>query len=105
LQTSDIVLTPYYLADEIRVHYAGMMMAVAFAAWERYDMLTSAQLGRVLMQIAKHANPWPCESIPAASKSSRKRAMYQDRKHAVMLLRRASLKKEGLIEDLERGGS
>jgi hypothetical protein len=35
LHTSDIELSCYFFASEIRTHYAGMMMAVAPAAWER----------------------------------------------------------------------
>lgn len=72
LQAGDIELSSYYLADEIRVHYAGMMMAVAIAAWERYDALASAQLGRVLLQMAKHANPMALRKHPRGPKPSRK---------------------------------
>jgi hypothetical protein len=37
LHTGDLELSSYYFADEIPTHYAGMMMAVAPAARERYD--------------------------------------------------------------------
>lgn len=70
LQSSDIELSPYYLADEIRVHYAGMMMAMM--AWKRYEPLTAAQLGRVLLQIAKHANPMALRKHPRGPKPSKK---------------------------------
>lgn len=57
LHTSEFELSSFYVADEIRTHYAGMMMAVAPAAWERYDKLTAAQLARVRLQMARQANP------------------------------------------------
>jgi hypothetical protein len=57
LHSSDIELSCYFFASEIRTHYAGMMMAVAPAARERYDRLTPAQLARVLLQMARYANP------------------------------------------------
>jgi hypothetical protein len=47
LHTSDIELSSYFFAREIP-HYAGMRMAVAPAAWERYDRLTPVQLAQVL---------------------------------------------------------
>lgn len=72
LQASDIELSSYYLADEIRVHYAGMMMAVTMTAWERYDALPSAQLGRILLHMAKHANPMRLRKHPRGPKSSKK---------------------------------
>jgi hypothetical protein len=72
LQASDIELSSYYLADEIRGHYAGMMMAVTIAAWEHYDALTPAQLGRVLLQMAKHVNPMALRKHPRGPKPSKK---------------------------------
>lgn len=57
LRDSDIELSPFYVAMEVRAHYAGMMMAVAVAAWEQYDAMSAARLGLVLLQIAAHANP------------------------------------------------
>ncbi|MEC4717605.1 IS4 family transposase [Noviherbaspirillum sp. CPCC 100848] len=57
LQDSDVELSSYCFADEIRTHYAGMVMAVIPIAWEPYDSMTAAQLAEVLLQIALHANP------------------------------------------------
>ena len=56
LHTSDIELSSYFFACEIRTNYAGMM-AVAPAAWERYDRLKPAQLAQTLLRMAAHANP------------------------------------------------
>ncbi len=39
LDTSEIELSPYYLAAEIRATYAGMMIAVPAELWHAYDRL------------------------------------------------------------------
>ncbi|MGT2493898.1 transposase [Cupriavidus basilensis] len=58
LDNSDIELSPYYLAGEIRATYAGMMIAVPAEVWQSiYDPLTPAQLGRMLLKIATHVDP------------------------------------------------
>jgi hypothetical protein len=73
LHTGDLELSSYYIADEIRTHYAGMMMAVAPAALERYDRLTSAQLARMLLQMARHANPMALRKHPRSTRSETKK--------------------------------
>ncbi|GLC94389.1 hypothetical protein Tamer19_37970 [Cupriavidus sp. TA19] len=57
LDSSDIELSPYYLASEIRAMYAGMMIAVPAEVWQGYDPLTPTQLGRELLRMAKHVDP------------------------------------------------
>lgn len=69
LHTSDIELSSYYFACEIRAYYAGMMMAVAPAAWERYDRLTPAQLAQTLLRMATHANPRALRKHPRSTTS------------------------------------
>lgn len=73
LHTSDIELSSYFFASEIRTHYAGMMMAVAPDAWERYDKLTPAQLAQVLLDMATHANPRALRKHPRSSRSETKK--------------------------------
>jgi hypothetical protein len=50
-----------------------MMMAVAPAAWERYDRLTPAQLARVLLQMTHHANPKALRKHPRSTRSEPKK--------------------------------
>lgn len=57
LDTSDIELSPYYLASEIRATYTGMMIAVPPDVWQAYDLLTPAELGRELIKMATHVDP------------------------------------------------
>lgn len=96
LQDSDIELSPYYLADEIRVHYAGMMMAVVIAAWERYDALTAAQLGRELLRMAKHANPVALRKHPRTPKPPKKKG-YVSGAVARLHVSTARVLKDGFI--------
>jgi IS4 transposase len=69
LHTSDIDLSSYFFASEIRTHYAGMMIAVAPAAWERYDRLTPAQLAQVLLHMATYAHPKALRKHPRSTRS------------------------------------
>ncbi|MEC4720343.1 hypothetical protein RY831_14370 [Noviherbaspirillum sp. CPCC 100848] len=57
LQHDEIELSSYCFADEIRAHYAGMIMAVIPTAWKPYDRMSAARLAEVLLQIALHAYP------------------------------------------------
>jgi IS4 transposase len=57
LHDSEIELSSYYFAEEIRTYYAGMLMAVKPKAWDRYDKMSPEQLGQVLLQIAVQASP------------------------------------------------
>jgi IS4 transposase len=73
LHTSDIELSSYYFAGEIRTHYAGMMMAVAPAAWDRHDRLTSAQLAQELLHMTRYANPKALRKHPRSTRSETKK--------------------------------
>jgi hypothetical protein len=39
----------YYLADEVRAHYAGMLVAVEPQAWDAYEQLDAAALAQALL--------------------------------------------------------
>lgn len=56
-QAGGIELSAYYLAVEIKAHYAGMMVAVALTAWQVYEAMTPKQLARTLLQMAGKADP------------------------------------------------
>jgi hypothetical protein len=62
------------LASENRTHYAGMMMALAPAAWERYDRLTTPQLAQALLHMATHANPRALRKHPRSTRDETKKA-------------------------------
>jgi hypothetical protein len=73
LQASQIELSSYYFAAEIKAHYAGMMIAVAPTAWQAYDALTVQQVGRVLLRIAEHADPVALRKHPRGPKPPKKK--------------------------------
>lgn len=50
-------VSPYYLAAEVRAHYAGMLIAVATSAWDAYEQLSVEQLAQALLAIAAHVEP------------------------------------------------
>lgn len=96
LRDSDIELSPFYVAMEVRAHYAGMMMAVAVAAWEQYDAMSAARLGRVLLQIAAHANPKALRKHPRGPKPRKKKA-YVSGAVARRHVSTARVLKEGVV--------
>jgi hypothetical protein len=49
----EAVLSSYYLADEIAGTYRGMMIAIPEEHWEVFATMTTAQLVRVLKELAK----------------------------------------------------
>jgi IS4 transposase len=96
LRDSDIELSPFYVATEVRAHYAGMMMAVAVAAWEQYDALSASRLGRVLRQIAAHANPMALRKHPRGPKPPKKKG-YVSGAVARRHVSTARVLKEGIV--------
>lgn len=97
LHSSELEPSSFSFAGEVRTHYAGMMMAVAPAAWERYDRLTSTQLAKVLLQMARHADPKALRKHPRSSRSQTKKDFV-----AVSVVRRhvatARVLKDGLVK-------
>jgi IS4 transposase len=96
LQDNDIKLSSFYFADEIRAHYAGMMIAVLPAAWRRYDRLDAAQLAQTLLQMAAHARPKALRKHPRCHKPPAKKGYVSGslaRRHVAT----ARVLKEGFI--------
>jgi hypothetical protein len=69
-------LSSYYFADEIRSHYAGMMVAIKVIMpdeWERYDKFSAAQLARALLRMAAHVRPRALRKHPRGPKPLKKK--------------------------------
>jgi IS4 transposase len=73
LTAAGIELSPYYLAMEIKAQYAGMMTAIAAAAWQAHDVLTPAQLGGTLLDIAAQVEPHRLRKHPRGPKKPKAR--------------------------------
>ena len=83
-QAGESELSAYYLALEIKAHYAGMMVAVALTAWQAYDALSPQQLARMLLQMAGKADPRKLRKHPRGPKVANKKGYVsasQARKH------------------------
>ena len=96
LRDSGIELSPFYVALQVRSHYAGMMMAVSPAAWKKYDAISAPQLSRVLLEIAAHAKPKTLRKSPRGPKPPTKKSRApaaEARRHVST----ARVLKEGIV--------
>jgi IS4 transposase len=49
-----VPISLFYVADEVRAHYRGLLIAVDAAVWARYDAQSPAQLAQTLRHLATH---------------------------------------------------
>jgi IS4 transposase len=64
-------LSLYYVTDEIRGYYRGMMTAIPASVWEAYDVLSPSQLSRELRRLAAKVEPSRLSTHPRAPKPKR----------------------------------
>ena len=57
LDNSDIELSPYFFAMEIKANYGGMMVAISLRTWRTYDKCSAQQIARLLLEIAAYVDP------------------------------------------------
>ena len=74
LRKSGIELSPFYVALEVKSHYAGMMMATTAAAWKPYDTIDASELSLLLLDIAKHARPKALRKNPVSPKKPKEKS-------------------------------
>jgi IS4 transposase len=74
LRDSDIELSPFYVAVEVRANYEGMMMATSTASWKKFDAMGASQLSRILLEIAAHARPKALRKSPRGPKLPKKKS-------------------------------
>lgn len=67
LDATKLELSMYFIAMEVKAHYAGMMIAIAPDIWEPFDAMTCSQLGKTLALIASHVNPRTLRKHPRAA--------------------------------------
>lgn len=96
LDGRELELSPFYVATEIRACYAGMMMAVAVAAWEQYETMSTGQLGGLMLELAKSVNPKTLRKHPRGPKSGGKKG-YVDGAIARRHVSTARVLKEGKV--------
>ena len=74
LHETDIILSTFYLALEVKGAYEGMMIAIERAAWEPCDRLDSAELAALLLRIAAHVQPARLRKSTRGPKTPKKTA-------------------------------
>lgn len=73
LQDSELELSPFYIAVEIRAGYHGMMMAVQGSAWTSLDTKSPKPLAALLLRVAKHVKPRTLRKHPRGPKPIKKK--------------------------------
>lgn len=68
-EQTGIELSFYYVANELRSHYTGMMVALPQETWRHNDLDSPKQLARRLLQIARHVDPRKLRKHPRQAKS------------------------------------
>jgi len=68
LEADEIAISTYYVADDVRSDYSGMLIAIEAESWSVFDALTPAALARKLRQIAAYADPRTLRKHPRGPK-------------------------------------
>jgi len=68
LEKSEIEISTYYVADDVRSDYPGMLIAVDASVWDTFDEQSPKALARTLRQIAAHVDPRTLRKHPRAAK-------------------------------------
>lgn len=79
LDEAQAELSTYYIAAEIRAHYAGMLIAVAASAWKAYQTLSDKQLAGLLLKLAANVDPKRFRSHPRGPKVVKKKGYVSRR--------------------------
>lgn len=68
LAKSEIEVSTYYVADDVRSDYRGMIIAIAASTWEAFDEQSPKILARTLRKIAAHVDPRTLRKHPRGPK-------------------------------------
>lgn len=73
LEETEIDLSPYYIALEIRANYAGMMIATEAHNWKCFESLSTKEFAKTLLALAVHIDPKYIRSYPRKPKVKEKK--------------------------------
>lgn len=73
LDEEQMDLSSYYIATEIKANYAGMLIAVTAAVWQRYESLRANELAKLLLALAAPIDPRQFRSHPRGPKVVKKK--------------------------------
>jgi len=68
LQAAEIEISTYYVADDVRSDYRGMLIAIPTSAWAAFDEHSPTALARVLRQVAAQVDPRTLRKHPRGPK-------------------------------------
>jgi IS4 transposase len=68
LQDSEIEVSTYYVADDVRSDYRGMLIAIGASAWAPFDEQSPTALARTLLMVAAHVDPRTLRKHPRGPK-------------------------------------
>jgi IS4 transposase len=73
LDAATFQVSSYYIADEVRSTYSGMMIAVPEAEWDKFETQSSLELSRALLRMAANVNPARIRKHPRKPKKKTKK--------------------------------
>ena len=68
LEAAEIEVSTYYVADDVRSDYGGMLIAIGASVWSAFDDQTPAALARTLREVASHVDPRKLRKHPRGPK-------------------------------------
>jgi len=73
LEKLKIDVSPYYIAMQIRMHYAGLLLLADERDWEAYESLNATRFAKMLMGLATNVDPRYFRSYPRKPKVASKK--------------------------------
>lgn len=73
LDAANFQVSSYYIANEVRSTYSGMMIAVPEVKWEEFENQSAPELSRTLLRMAANVNPARLRKHPRKPKKKTKK--------------------------------
>ena len=71
--SGEIEISTYYVADDVRTDYRGMLIAISVSVWSVFDDESPAALARTLLAIAAHVDPRTLRKHPRGPKPPKRK--------------------------------
>jgi IS4 transposase len=96
LDEAGIEISTFYVADDVRSDYRGMLIAIPAERWDKLDDQTPAALARMLIAVAKNLDPKTVRKHPRGPKKKVARG-YAPRTEAQRHISTAKVMRDGRI--------
>jgi IS4 transposase len=73
LDAASFQVSSFYIADEVRTTYSGMMIAVPEKEWDQFESQSATELSRTLLRMAANVNPARLRKHPRKPKKKTKK--------------------------------